>query len=86
MHLQGPSESVPTFALPCCSITGSSSPTLASLQAALPEGACWAGLLAAAPYDPRGTLTRPLGRIAESAVLTPARLTAAFAPVFVVTV
>ena len=85
VYLQSPSEFVPTYALSGCFITGSSSPTLAPLQTALPEGACWAGVLAVAPYEPWKTLTCPLGGIAESSVLTLALLTAAWAPVFVIT-
>lgn len=85
VHLQSPSESVPTYALSGCFITGSSGPTLAPLQTALPEGACWTGLLAVASYEPWRTLTHPLEGIAESSVLTLALLTAAWPPVFVIT-
>lgn len=84
-HLQSPSESVPTHALSCCFITGSSSPTLAPLQAALPKGASWTRLFTVAPDVPRRTLTRPLDGIAESSVLTLALLTAARTPLFVTT-
>lgn len=85
VHLQRPSESVPTDTLPCCLIAGAPGPTLALLQTALPKGACWTRLLAVASYEPWRTLARPLHGITESSVLTLALLTAAWAPVFIIT-
>lgn len=82
---ESPGESIPTYALSGCFIAGPSSPTLAPLQTALPEGAGWTGVLAVASYETRRTLTRPLDRITESSILTLALLTAAWPPVFVIT-
>lgn len=82
---ESPSESVPTHTLSGCFIAGSSGPTLAPLQAALPEGACWTGVLAVASYEAWRTLTCAPDWIAESSVLTLALLTAAWPPVFVIT-
>lgn len=84
MHLQSPCESVPTHALSGRSIAGSSGPTLAPLQTALPEGAGGTGVLAVASDEARRTLTRPLDGIAEGSVLTLALQTAAWPPVFVI--
>lgn len=85
VHLQCPSETIPTQALSRCFIAGSSSRTFAPLQTALPKGASWAGLLAVASYEPWGTLTHSLHRVAERSILTLALLIAAWAPVFVIT-
>lgn len=82
---ESPGESVPTNTLSGCFIAGSSGPTLAPLQAALPEGSCWTRVLAVASYESWRTLTRPFDRIAESSVLTFALLGAVFTPVFVIT-
>ena len=84
MHLQCPCESVPTNALSCLLVTRPPGPTLAPLQTALPKGAGWTRVLAVASYEARGTLTRPLHRVAERRVLTLALVAAAGAPVFVI--
>lgn len=85
VHLQGPSESIPTQAFSCCFVTGSPGGTLAPLQTSLPEGPRWTGVIAVASYEARRTLTCPLDRIAEGSVLTLTRLTAGWPPVFIIT-
>lgn len=81
MHLQRPRESVPTQTLSAGFVTRPARPALAPLQAARAEGAVRAGPLAEASDEARGTLTRPLGRVAGGAVHTPALMAAGRPPV-----
>lgn len=85
MHLQSPGEAIPTHTLPSALVAGSAGPTLALLQAALPEGPGGTRVLAVASYEAGGTLAPSSDGIAHGSVLTPAALAAARAPVSVVT-
>lgn len=85
LYSQRAGESLPTHTLSGRFIAGSPGPTLAPLQAALPEVARWAGILAVAPDVSRRTLAGSPHRVAESPVLTLALLAAAWPPVFVIT-
>lgn len=86
LDLLSPCESIPTNALSCCFIAGSSGCTLAPLQTALPKCACWTRLFTVASIEPWRTATWSLHRVAESSVLTLALLLAVRSPVFIVTV
>lgn len=85
MHLQGPSESVPTWTFSRCFVAGSSSPTLAPLQTPIPKAPCRTRVLTVATYEPWRTLTGSLDWITERSVLTLTLLSAGRPPVFVVT-
>lgn len=82
---ESPSESISADAFSCCFITGSSRPTLAPLQTALSEGSCWTRLFAVASDVTWGTLAGALYGVAQGSVFTFTLLTAAQAPVFVIT-